>query len=110
MEVDGQRHASAALPTEKTRYSLYRRLGGPKGRCGWVMNISPPPHGNWIPGLSRDFARRTINSALRAMNYLHLQRVGTFTGIQNFGKVCEMEEPTEAEKILKSSSSSSSCS
>jgi hypothetical protein len=27
--VSGQSHASAALPLEKTRYSLYRRLGGP---------------------------------------------------------------------------------
>jgi hypothetical protein len=27
--VGGQRHASAALPPGKTRYPLYRRLGGP---------------------------------------------------------------------------------
>jgi hypothetical protein len=27
MRVDGQHHASAVLPPEKTRYPLYRRLG-----------------------------------------------------------------------------------
>ena len=30
--VGGQRHAPAALPPGKTRYPLYRRLGGPLGR------------------------------------------------------------------------------
>ena len=27
----------------KTRYPLYRRLGGPQGRSGWGRKISPPP-------------------------------------------------------------------
>ena len=27
----------------KTRYPLYRRLGGPQGRSGQVREISPPP-------------------------------------------------------------------
>ena len=40
--VGGQRHAPAALPPEKTRYPLYRRLGGPQGRSGQVRKISPP--------------------------------------------------------------------
>jgi len=30
MEVGCQRHAQAALPPGETRYSLYRRLGGPQ--------------------------------------------------------------------------------
>jgi hypothetical protein len=39
-----QRHATAALyPPGKTRYPLYRRLGGPQGRSGQVRKISPPP-------------------------------------------------------------------
>jgi hypothetical protein len=42
MEVGGQRHAPAALPPGKTRYPLYRRLGGPQGRSGQVRKISPP--------------------------------------------------------------------
>jgi hypothetical protein len=29
-------------PPVKTRYPLYRRLGGPQGRFGWVLKISVP--------------------------------------------------------------------
>jgi hypothetical protein len=43
MEVGGQRHTLAALPLGMTRYPLYRRLGRPQGRSGWVLKISPPP-------------------------------------------------------------------
>jgi hypothetical protein len=43
MGVGGQRHAPVALPPEKTRYPLYRRLGGPQNRSGRVRKISPPP-------------------------------------------------------------------
>jgi len=39
----GQRHGQAALPPRKTRYPLYRRLGGPQGRSGRVRKISSPP-------------------------------------------------------------------
>jgi hypothetical protein len=39
----GQHHAPAALPPGKTRYPLYRRLGGPQGQTGRVRKISPPP-------------------------------------------------------------------
>jgi len=31
-----------SLSPEKIRYPLYRRLGGPQGRCGQVQRISPP--------------------------------------------------------------------
>ena len=31
-----------SLPLGKTRYPLYRRLGGPQGRAGQVRKISPP--------------------------------------------------------------------
>ena len=37
--VGGQRHALATLPPGKTRYPLYRRLGGPQGRSGRVRKI-----------------------------------------------------------------------
>ena len=40
--VRGQRHAPAAFYPGKTRYPLYRRLGGPQGRSGPVRKISPP--------------------------------------------------------------------
>ena len=38
--VGGQRHAPAALPPGNTRYSLYRRLGGPQRRSERVRKIS----------------------------------------------------------------------
>jgi hypothetical protein len=40
--MGGQHHALAALPPGKTRYPLYRRLGGRQGRSGRVRKISPP--------------------------------------------------------------------
>ena len=39
--MGGQRHAPSALPPGKTRYPLYRRMGGPQGRSGRVRKISP---------------------------------------------------------------------
>jgi hypothetical protein len=41
--VGGQGHGPAALPPGKTRYPLYRRLGGPQGRSGWARKISHLP-------------------------------------------------------------------
>ena len=46
MVLGGERSASRpgrSLPPGKTRYPLYRRLGGPPGRSGQVQKISPPP-------------------------------------------------------------------
>jgi hypothetical protein len=43
MWVGGQRHTPAALPSGKTRYPLYRRLGGPQSLSGRVRKKSPPP-------------------------------------------------------------------
>ena len=33
----------STLPPGKTRYPMYRQLGGPQGRSGHVRKISPPP-------------------------------------------------------------------
>jgi hypothetical protein len=41
--VGGKRHASAALPSGKTQYPIYRRVGGSRDRSGRVRKISPPP-------------------------------------------------------------------
>ena len=41
-----------SLPPGKTRYPLYRRLGGPQVRSGQVRKISPPPQWDSIPGPS----------------------------------------------------------
>jgi hypothetical protein len=37
-----QHHDPTALPPGKTRYRLYRRLGGPQGRSGRVRKIPGP--------------------------------------------------------------------
>jgi hypothetical protein len=42
-EVVGQRHSSAGLSPEKSRYPLYMRRGGSQGRSGWVRITSPTP-------------------------------------------------------------------
>jgi hypothetical protein len=42
MGLGGQRHALAALPPGKIRYTRHRRLGGPQERSGRVWKISPP--------------------------------------------------------------------
>ena len=41
--VGGQCQASDTLPPRKTRYPLYRRVGGPQERSGRVRETSPPP-------------------------------------------------------------------
>jgi hypothetical protein len=41
MGMGGQHHAPAAVHPGKTRYPLYRRLGGLQGRSELVQKISP---------------------------------------------------------------------
>ena len=41
MLVGGHLLAPVVLPPGKTRYLLYRRLGGPRGLSEWVRKISP---------------------------------------------------------------------
>ena len=43
MVVGGQLYVPAALPPGKTRYPLYKRIGGAQGRSGRVQKISTPP-------------------------------------------------------------------
>jgi hypothetical protein len=49
MGVGGQHHTLATLPLGKTRYPLYRRLGGPQGWSGQLRKISPPLGFNTSP-------------------------------------------------------------
>jgi hypothetical protein len=62
MGVGGQCHASAALPMVKTRYPLYRRLGGPQGWSGWVQKISSPP--GFVPWTIQPIASCCTDSAI----------------------------------------------
>jgi hypothetical protein len=68
---------------EKTRYPLYRRLGGLQGRSGQVRKISPPPgfdHQTVQPVASHyiDYANRTHTEIKRnIINYpVGLQSAG----------------------------------
>ena len=63
--MGGQRHAPADLPPEKTRYPLYRRLGGPQGRSGRVRKISPPP--GFDPRTVQPVASRNTDYAIAAL-------------------------------------------
>ena len=68
MGVGGQRHAPAALPPGKSRYPLYRRLGGPQGRSGRVRKISPPP--GFDPRTFQPVASRYTDCAIPAHTIL----------------------------------------
>ena len=65
MGVGGQQHALAALPPGKTRYPLYRKLGGPQGRSGRVQKISPPPE--FDPRTVQPVASRHTDWAILAL-------------------------------------------
>jgi hypothetical protein len=65
MGVGGQRHAAAALPPGKTRYPLYRMLGGRQGRSGRVRKISPPQE--FDPPTFQPVASRYTDYAIPAL-------------------------------------------
>jgi hypothetical protein len=62
--VGGQRHALAALPPGKTRYPLYRRLGGTQGRSERVWKISSSP--GFDPRTAKTVASRYTDWAIPA--------------------------------------------
>ena len=64
MGVGGQYHAPTALPPVKTRYPLYRRLGGHQGRSGWVRKISPPRPPGFDPRTVQPVASRYTDWAI----------------------------------------------
>ena len=49
MGEGGQRHVPAVLPPAKTRYPLYRKLGGPQGRHDYEYGKEK---GNDVPSYS----------------------------------------------------------
>ena len=40
-------HPGCTVPLGRTQYPLYRRLGGPQGRSGWVENLIPLGFDPW---------------------------------------------------------------
>ena len=64
MGMGGQRHVPAALAPGKTRYPLYRSLGGPQGRSGGVRKILTPP--GFDPRTDHSVASRYTDWAIAA--------------------------------------------
>jgi hypothetical protein len=63
------------LPRGKTRFPLYRRLGGPQGRSGQARKISPPPEFDPLtvqPAVSRysDGATRPTSGVVNLLKLL----------------------------------------
>jgi len=58
-----------SLPPGKTRYLLYRRLGGPQSQSGKVRKISPPP--GFDPRTVQPVASRYTEYATRP-TFIHL--------------------------------------
>ena len=56
-----------SLPSGKTRYPFYRRLGGPQSRSGQVRKISPQP--GFDPRTVQHVASRYTNYATGSANY-----------------------------------------
>ena len=73
MGVGGQHHSPAALLPGKTRYPLYRRLGGPQGRSGRVRKISPSP--GFDPRTVQPVASRYTDWAISAHFELRIGHV-----------------------------------
>jgi hypothetical protein len=69
MGVGGQGQAPAALPPGNTRYPLYRRLGGPRGRSGRVRKILLPP--GFDPQTVQLVASRYTDWAIAANFYIN---------------------------------------
>ena len=78
MEVGGQNHAPAALSPEKTRYPLYRRLGGPQSRSGRVRKYI---YGN-------EFSARNDYSTVMLLVLNEAPTIGIFCK-KYFWRLCE---------------------
>ena len=64
LDVGGQRHDPAALPSAKTRYPMYRRLVGSQDRSGRVQKILPLP--GFDPRTVQPVASRCTDWAITA--------------------------------------------
>ena len=77
MGVGGQHHAPAALPLGKTRYPLYRRLGGPRSRSGYVRKISPPP--GFDPRTFQPVASCYTDYTISTPEFVHINQINYST-------------------------------
>jgi hypothetical protein len=92
--VGDQRHAPAALPPGKTRYPLYRRLGGPKGQSGRVRKISHSPEfdpSTVQPAASRytDWDVTARYTDVSSSKYSQIRKAGNEEGQEDEDLVCD---------------------
>jgi hypothetical protein len=79
MGVGGQCHTPATLPQGKeTWYPLYKRLGGPQGRSGWLQKISlllgfSPQTVQSIVNHFTDYAIQTPDDFMNELLFHHFQ-------------------------------------
>jgi len=73
IKVGGQRHAPAASLPGKTRYPLYKRLGGPQGRSGCARKPSHPSE--FVPRRAQPVASRYTDWAIAAHQFVIIQRL-----------------------------------
>ena len=99
MGVGGQHYAPAALPPGKTRYPLYRRLGGPQGRSGRVRKISSPP--GFDPRTVQPVVSRYTDWAIPAQCvcvclymhiYMYISVVGVRVAVRDIKRFCDAME------------------
>jgi hypothetical protein len=64
------------LPPGKTRYPLYRRLGGSRSWSGYVRKISPPP--GFDPQTFQSVASRYTDYAIPAVPHLKYKNPSVF--------------------------------
>ena len=86
MGVGCQRHAPAALPPGKTRYTLCRRLVGSQGRSGQVRKISPPS--GFDPRTVQPVASRYTDYAIPALNCFSLLNISKQKTWKRHGEAC----------------------
>jgi hypothetical protein len=91
-EGTASRPGRSLLPG-KTRYLLYRRLGGPQGRSEQVRKISPPPGFDprdvqSVPSRYIDYAIRPTIANVRCVNF---QKSAYITTYLNFAQYIRRE-------------------
>ena len=87
-----------SLPPGKTRYPMYRRLGGPQGRSGQVRKISPPT--GFDPRTVQPVASRYTDWATRPTHDQKSQQIYSITARSTSSVRCSINHRTKYQNIL----------
>ena len=101
----GERSASRpgrTLPPGKTRYPLYRRLGGPQGRSGQVRKISPPSGilSPDRPARSQLLYRLSYSAHVETCSCMFITCTGVGLKMSNFHAVCPVQVSVDSVAAL----------